>query len=612
MSRVTAPLLTADARDLWLLHRPRWQRRLLAWTLPAAMLALVAAHTIAVGPATCTAQAPCRPDWLAAVSIGLLVASAAAGISYPRLATWFAGGFVVLLILSERLLRPALVSPAWLYIVDVGYVALCVLLAGVSRDRRPTERAQRWLAGVRRQRLPETTRTPRPGGGWRAVGWLLALPAAACLCWGWYAQTQAEAREQAASRATGEVTRHVDDFRIEVQLSGETRTVNVYDALNYPVGQRIELYVDDQGLRQPVAEPYDATLWLVLGTLLAGIAAASRARGRESGQGQRQFFNGEQPVTEVSVLPVFGGVAVYAGDARVGEPALLRIRSDPAALAPDLQPATLYGIPAPGHWCAVLAQGTLAVPSRPVSASALLPTPPYGYVRPAPDGSPPPRVSDLPLRDEEVEALRTDDWELAADAVLTHRRSPLSGYLSAAAMPLAGSALVRFLPALSYGVGLLIAASALAVSCLLAWRAFLRPRIAWNSQGVAVVGTFGDRRVGWRMVSGIDHDRDSVTVHTGYRSLVVSAAPKFRLLGRHDRNAEELANALRHARACAPSTATAPAPETPSPDTPFPTAFDALEGLPRLDPPRAPAGLYLLWLAGTPLLAWLIEVLSTV
>jgi hypothetical protein len=609
MSRVTAPLFTADARDLWLQHRPRWQRQLLAWTLPVAMFTLVATHTVAVGEATCTPQVPCGPDWMASVYIGLLAASAAAGLIYPRLAAWFASGFVVLLIESERVLRPALISPAWLYIVDVGFVGLCVLLAGVSRDRPPTERAQRWLAGVRRQRLPETTRPPRPGSGWRAAGWLLALPAAACLFWGWYAQTQAESREHNASRATGEVTGHVDNFTIEVRLAGETRTINVYDAVNYPVGQKIELFVDDQGLRQPVAEPYDATLWLLLGVLLAGSGAACRARGRERGQDARQFFHEEQPVTEVSVLPVFGGVAVYPGDARVGEPALLRIRSAVANLEPDLQPATLYGIPAPGHWCAVMVQGMLAVPRHPVSASTLVPAPPYGYVRATPDGSPPsapPRLSDLPLRATEVEALRTGDREAPADEVRFHRRSPLSGYVGAVSTPLAGSALVRFLPELSFSVGLLIAGTALAASCLLSWRVFMRPRIAWNGQGITVVGTFGDRRVSWRMVSGIDHHRDSVTVHTGYRSLVVSAAPRFRLFGRTDRTAEELANALRHARASAP-----PPPMIPAPDAPFQTPFDSLDGLPRLDPPRAPAGLYLLWLTGTPLLAWLIEFLST-
>jgi hypothetical protein len=323
---------------------------------------------------------------------------------------------------------------------------------------------------------------------------------------------------------------------------------------------------------------------------------------------------------------------VRSGDARIGEPAVLRIRSDVTGVEPGPQPATLYGVPAPGHWCAVMVQGTLAIPSHPVSASPLVPAPPYGYVQAAPDGSPPtaaPRVSDLPLRAHEVEALRARDRQASADEVLLHRRSPLSGYVSAASIPLAGSALVRFLPDLSFSVGLLIAGTALAASCLLSWRVFMRPRIAWNGQGIAVVGTFGDRRVSWRMVRGIDHDRDSVTVHTGYRSLVVSAAPRFRLLGRHDRTAEELANALRHARASAQSATTAadtpvqtsdqapgqapgPVPGQAPARGPFPTPFDELEGLPRLDPPRAPAGLYLLWLAGTPLVAWLIELLSAV
>jgi hypothetical protein len=603
---VTAPLLTADARDLALLHRPRWQRRLLAWTLPAAVLGLIALHTVAAGPVVCTAQAPCQPDWLSSVSIGLLAAVAVAGFIFARLAVWYAGGFVVLLIGSERLLRPDVVSPIWLYLVDAGLVGLCVLLAGVSRDRRPTEQARRWLTGVRRHRPPPTDWYPRPGRYWRRSGWLLAMPAIACLGWGWYAQQQADTRERAAGRATGEVTAHVDAFTIAVRLSGETSPVSVFDVENYPVGQPIELFVDGAGLRQPVAEPYDATGWLALGVLLAGIAAAARARGLERDRGPRRFFAQEQPTTEVSVLPVLGGVAVYAGDARLGEPATMRIRCAVGELEPGPQPATLFGVPAPGHWCAVLVRGTLAVPARPVPAMTVLAAPPYGYVPLAPDdgspAAPPPRRSDLPLRDSEIDALRPADRDAPLDQVRLHRRSPLAGYVNALALPLVGTGVARFLPELSYRTALLIVGTALALSCGLAWRLFLRARVAWNGWGVAVVGALGDQRASWRMVTGIDHDADSVTVHTGRNGLVVGAAPRVRILGRADRTAEELANALRHAR----DTATTRAGDRDRPsDSP-----DSLDGVPRLDPPRPPVGLCVLWLAGTPVLAGLLQLFA--
>src|SRR5215470_2557483 len=143
--RVAAPLFTTDARDLHLLARPKWQRRVLAWVLPVAAGVLAGLHTTAVGEPVCTSQSPCRPDALGTVAIGLLFGAAFAGFMYARLAPWIAAGFVVSLIVSERVFQPASVSPAWLYIVDAGFVGLCVLVAGVSRDRRPTDRALQWL-----------------------------------------------------------------------------------------------------------------------------------------------------------------------------------------------------------------------------------------------------------------------------------------------------------------------------------------------------------------------------------------------------------------------------------------------------------------------------------
>ena len=72
---------------------------------------------------------------------------------------------------------------------------------------------------------------------------------------------------------------------------------------------------------------------------------------------------------------------------------------------------------------------------------------------------------------------------------------------------------------------------------------------------------------------------------------MVGAGALFGVFGRGDRGAEELANALRHARSTA--------------------GDDPDEGLPRLARPRPPLGLYVLWLLGTPILAWLLEFYTT-
>ena len=582
---MAAPLFTADARDLRLLGRPPWQRRLLAWTPPVAVGVLVGL-TAANGSPVCTAQSPCRPDPLGNVSLGLLAAAALAGFLFPRLAAWFAGGFVVTLIISERVLQPDLVSPAWFYVVAVGFVGLCVLVAGVSRDRHPTDRALQWLVGVRRERPPTVADLPRPGVVWRMAGRLLLVAAVACGAWGWFAQHRVDAQQRAATRTTATVTAHPDAYTVEVRLPAGPTAVGVLDAANYPVGSGMLFYVDDRGLHQPVSEPYDATGWLFLGVFLAGLAAAAGARGVELGHGPARLFDEAQPVTEVSVLVGVGVVAIYAGDARPGEPAVaeLRTRLRPAPTR-GIRPASLFGVPAPGHWCAVVVDGEALPPTRPLTAGGSV-APPYG-------------VDDLdravvprgPLRAEELAALRPADREAPPDQLRYHVRSPVGGCAIAAALPLALMLPLRTLFDLSYGAALLIAMVALAVSCALSWRLVMRDRIAWNGRGIAIVAAFGEQRVAWSEVHAIEHDRNSVTVHTGQRRLVVGAGSLFGLFGRGDRGPEELANALRHAR-----------------DT---AGVDPAEGLPRLARPRPPISLYAVWLLGAPILAWLLRLYTT-
>jgi hypothetical protein len=605
--RVAAPLLTRDARELRLLARPRWQRRVLAWALPVAAAVLTGLHVWAVGPAVCTVRDPCRPDLLGSVAIALLFAAAVSGLVLPGLAVWFASGFVASLVVSERLLRPAIVSPVWLYVVDVGFVGLCTLLSGVDRDRPPTDRAWQWLAGVRRE-PPPAVNWPTPGRLWRGTGWVLAVPAAACLMWGWYAQQQADARQRVAARVVAEVTAHVDEFTVQVRLPTGTTRIGVLEAANYPVGEPMELYVDDRGLHQPVSEPYDATGWSFLGVFLAAVALTLRARGVAQGHGQRRWLTEQQPVTEVWAMPGLGAVAVYAGDARPGEPAVIEISTMPvvyrdedpsrlrltsADLEPGLHPASLYGTPAPGHWCLVAVHGRPVVPLRPLSTRPIA-APPYGHSFGAGvDGTEPPRLADLPLRTEELAALRPSDRQAMPGEVRAHVRSPSVGYVVAAALSLFLVAPRQFLPDLSYGLALLLAGVGLACSCGLSWWLFMRGRVLWNDHGIAALGAVGTRSVDWRRVREIEHDDDSVIIHTGDRRLIIGAGPVFGLFGRRDRGPEELAYALRHARGAA-------------------LAHDRGSvgpgDLPHLDRPRWPAGLYLLWLFGTPVLAWILQV----
>jgi len=274
--------------------------------------------------------------------------------------------------------------------------------------------------------------------------------------------------------------------------------------------------------------------------------------------------------------------------------------------------------------------GEPVAPTRPLSAKSV-PAPLFGFGIPdvmtadddatdgetgnadarwiAAAGAPSP-TADLPLRPEEVEALRAADRDESPDQVRFHQRSPMVGYTIAAAMPLTAVSVAKLLPDIPYAGFLLFAGVLVAASAAISWRFFMRARIAWNGHGIAVIGAIGHKRVAWRMVSGIEQDGGTVTVHTGYSDLVVGAGPVFGIFGRHDRTAEQLANALRHARHAASAGGNLSAERRPAAmeTAPVPAALD---DLPNLDPPRAPAGLYVLWLVCTPALAWFMQAVST-
>src|SRR5262245_10377541 len=229
---VAAPLFTADVRDLRLLARPPWQRRLLGWA-PLVAVGVIVGLVAAAGSPVCSAQSPCRPDQVGGVLLGLLAGAAFAGLLLPRLAPWLAGGFFVSLVVDDRVLRPDLASPLWFYGVALAFVGLCVLVAAASRDRHPTDRAVHWLVGVRRERPPAVEDLPRPGGAWRLAGRILLVAAVACLAWGWYVQHHVDAQQRAATQTAAEVTAHPDDYTVQVRLPEGLVTVGVFDAGNY-------------------------------------------------------------------------------------------------------------------------------------------------------------------------------------------------------------------------------------------------------------------------------------------------------------------------------------------------------------------------------------------
>ncbi|MFD0585080.1 hypothetical protein [Dactylosporangium darangshiense] len=316
--------------------------------------------------------------------------------------------------------------------------------------------------------------------------------------------------------------------------------------------------------------------------------------GPGTGATARALFDGEQPATEVYVWALGGRVAVYATDARPGEPALLEFFALARNGSDDIRPGVLFGVPAQRHWCAVAVDGELLVPRGPARSGRFAPT--YGGVGGGPDepGDAVPDAARLPLRPVEIMALRPEDVSADPETVHTHRHNRFSGYavVVGCSWPFL-VLLARLLPNLPYWGAAALTAPVTAVACLAGWRLFLRPRVSWNGAGVSVVGSVGARLLVWSDVHAVRADRHgAVTIETDHHGagLVVTARSEHPLLPRvlsgDERTGAQLAGALRLAAERAAARARARVRDVVS-LPPAPVA------------PAAPLLLYVAWLAET-------------
>jgi hypothetical protein len=291
----------------------------------------------------------------------------------------------------------------------------------------------------------------------------------------------------------------------------------------------------------------------------------------------------------VYVWALGGRVAVYPTDARPGEPALVEFFALARNGSEDFRPGVLFGVPAPRHWCAVAVDGELLVPRGPARSGRFAPV--FGH--PA-DGEGRPDAARLPLRPEEILALRPEDLADEPETVHTHRHNRLSGYtvVLAAAWPFL-AILARLLPDLPYWGATAVTAPVTAVACVSGWRMFLRPRLSWNGAGLSIIGSIGARLLVWSDVHAVRADRHgAVTVETDHHGagLVVAARGEHALIGRwlsgHERTGTELAGALRLASERAAARARS-------------RVRDVISLPPAPIPPAAPALLYTVWLVET-------------
>jgi hypothetical protein len=628
--------------------RPRAQRRVARWTVFFAGLVLIVVHANGSPVPVCRDLSPCQPSAVGSFLIGLLLAAVFAGAIHVGAAARIGAAFVLLFIPADRLINPDPPSPIWIYALDVGFVGLCFAMARI-RPWRSTPSSERWLATVTRAPLPAIdVVSVRPGLPSRltTVGCVgLALVTAG---WSWYAQSAADDQQRAATRVTGVVVAQPDEFTIRVRVPGlDDADIPVLNPADHPVGQRLDLYVDGDGLRQPVSEPYDATPWLALGIVLAGIGVAAWRRGRDKALPRHQLLVEEQPVTQVYLRPGYGVVAVYPADARAGEPAIAEVYGEFAApeevplaahsgliagddwdldgyddLSPDAgadgdgpntgadgdpeadyddeddaadyddvalgrlpstRPGRLYGVPVPGAWCAIEVNGETVVANAPLKATRT--APPF---TPPDLESVPPHPDSLSLRPLDVAAIRPGD-SIRTPPDPTHRQSQRSHSRSPAA-PLVWSNL-RSLTCPTRSGCCSPVASVRCSSPLPRWRSCAAASPERRGRGSR--RRPGLRRVPWRAVGLIERDGEAVNIHIGDLAFTV---PTVGIAGFRGgaRSAEQLAYALRHAKERSAT-----------------LAHQSAVDLPTVPVARTPLVVVIsLYLVYVPLLAWALRLVS--
>lgn len=287
-----------------------------------------------INPPDCSPTAPCRPDLLTAFAVACLAAVCVVGWFHPFVAALAA--FVG----AAAAISPVVqYSPPLLVLVLVAYVLLIFGLALVTRRRRTDP-------GGARVPVPGSFTVPRFTVATGFAGALLAL-AVGTLVFGLVRQEQANEREKKASIIAVTVVRAPSTDRIVVQApSGSTMSVEVLSRDAYPVGSTIELRVDDEGLAQPVAEPYNATIWVGFGVFCGWLALGLWARTRQRLREWQDLLFRPQPRRPAWYVPEQR--AIYPREVSLGDKPLAGAAIPVLESNVVVEPITLYGSGIPG------------------------------------------------------------------------------------------------------------------------------------------------------------------------------------------------------------------------------------------------------------------------
>ncbi|MER5535502.1 hypothetical protein [Streptomyces mirabilis] len=304
--------------------------RLPGWAQPRypVLVLTVIAAVILEPEQPCTVAAPCGPDWVGMIQVGLAVVQLLWYVRLPEL-TLVSGPVLAVIVAVQEFPLPDTAS-------DVANAAVIAALAfgwAASWQRLALRRRQRCLAeqaaaGVR-QPLPEGIGPLRRGIVPIVAGLVLCVVAGVTTGLGLWGIHEDEQRAAKAVSVSAVVLGKTEETLRVRTSDGSKRTVSAFFPEDYDTGSVVTLLSDGDWIRL-AAEPYDAFGWQLL-TLAAGLpgltflAAGVLARRRAAA-----LRRGPVPLLRVlQRLDHNGDTWVYAADDTAGSKPLLRCLTYP-------------------------------------------------------------------------------------------------------------------------------------------------------------------------------------------------------------------------------------------------------------------------------------------
>jgi len=304
---------------------PGWAQ---PWWPVLALLMTVIAAMILEPEQPCTVAAPCGPDWVGMIQVGLALVQLWWYIRLPEL-TLVSGPVLAVIVAVEEFPLPDTASDAAnaavIAALAFGWTASWQRFALRRRQRRLAEQA---AAGVRHP-LPEGIGRLRRGIVPIVAGLVLCIVAGVTTSLGLWGIHQDEQRAAKAESVSAVVLGKTEETLRVRTSDGSKRTVSASFPEDYDTGSVVTLLSDGDWTRL-AAEPYDAFGWQLL-TLAAGLpgltflAAGVLARRRAA-----VLRRGPVPVLRVlQRLDHNGDTWIYAADDTAGSVPLLRCLAYP-------------------------------------------------------------------------------------------------------------------------------------------------------------------------------------------------------------------------------------------------------------------------------------------